>query len=196
MGRLWRFLLEDGWRLEPEGEKGDAGNQSCFGDPEGAPALRGCRADWRRASTSERDSPGGDAGQTRPRDDVKYSATATGTTVAKLVGEVRPVGIAKQRATTEPDIAVFSGEAGPSWSRAKGTPSAVDTAVAMLAGEARPPGIAAQSATTEPELAESPDETGPSGSRAKGDRAAAAADAKSASEARFSRFVNHNATSK
>ena len=34
-------------------------------------------------------------GVARPRDDVKYSATATGTTVAKPVGEARPAGIAK-----------------------------------------------------------------------------------------------------
>ena len=50
-------------------------------------------------------------GLARPRDDVKYSATATGTTVAKPVGDARPVGIAKQRDTTEPDIPVSSGEA-------------------------------------------------------------------------------------
>ena len=48
----------------------------------------------------------------------------------------RPLGIEKHRTTTEPEIAVSSGEA-------------VGTAVAMLADEARPSGVENQSAKTE-----------------------------------------------
>ena len=72
--------------------------------------------------------------------DVLYLPTVV-TAAAMPAGEARPPGIAKQSATAESDIAVSPGEAGPSWPRAKSTPSAVVTAAAMPAGEARPPGI-------------------------------------------------------
>ena len=67
-------------------------------------------------------------------DDV---TNAGDTTVAKTVGESWFHGIAKYSTTTE----VSSGEVGPSWPRARSTPSALDTAVAMPAGEVRPPGV-------------------------------------------------------
>ena len=160
-----------------------------------------------------------------PRDDVKYSATATGTTVAKPVGdgearlpgiaknsattaflgvvltvakhvadgearlpgiaknsattaflgvvltvaksvgdaEARPPEFAKDSAATESKVAVSSGGVGPSWPRAKSTPSAGVAAAARCAGEARPPGIAKQSAPTESDIAGSSGEAGPLG---------------------------------
>ena len=64
---------------------------------------------------------------------------------------------------TEQELAKSSGGVGPSWPRAKSTPSAVDTAVAMPADEARPPGIEKQSATTESDIAVSSDEARPPG---------------------------------
>ena len=75
-------------------------------------------------------------------------------------GEVQPLWIAKHSTTTELNIAVSSGEAGPSWPRAKSTPSAVVTAVGRPAGEARPPRFVKCSVTSEfePGLAESPDQ--------------------------------------
>ena len=80
-------------------------------------------------------------GVARPRGDVKYSATATSTTVAERVGEVRSVGIAKLMGTTEPDTAVSSGEAGPSLSRANHMNSAAAAAAVKSGGRARPPEI-------------------------------------------------------
>ena len=157
---------ENGWRLEPEGGNGDAGNNSFLegipGYPDGegrhdrvhcegaeqigdAPQLWEETVDEELPVPRERVQQGtaeqiGDGPQllarppgiaeqpenaaeavdttkgaksvclARPRDDVKYSATATGTTVAKPVGEARPFGV-MQRDTTEPDIPVSSGEA-------------------------------------------------------------------------------------
>ena len=69
-----------------------------------------------------------------PRDDVKNSATATCTTVAKLVGD----GEAR----------LPSGEDGSSWPGADDTNPRVDATVAKTVGEARPPGIAEHSVTT------------------------------------------------
>ena len=75
-------------------------------------------------------------------------------------GEACPRGIAKQSTTTESDIVVSSGEAGPSWPRANDMNSAAATVAVKSAGEFRPPGIAKHSATTKPELAESSGEAG------------------------------------
>ena len=83
------------------------------------------------------------------------TTSADVTIVAKAVGEARPSGIAKHSTVTEPDIAVSSGEAGPSWRRAHDMNSAAATATAKSAGEARPPRIVKHRATTKPELAES-----------------------------------------
>ena len=63
--------------------------------------------------------------------------------------------IAQQSATTKPELAETSGEAGLFGSKVNGRNSAGITAAAMPAGQAGPPGIAKQSATTKPELAES-----------------------------------------
>ena len=69
-----------------------------------------------------------------PRVDVKNSATATGTTVAKPVddGETR----------------LPSGEDGSCWPIADDTTRRVDATVAKAVGEARPPGIAEHSVAT------------------------------------------------
>ena len=128
-----------------------------------------------------------------PRGDAKYSATATRTTVAKLGGgettpefpkdsattanpvvvssvaesvgdgKVRPPEFAKHNTTTESKVAERSGGAGPTWPRAKSTPSAGVTAAARTAGEARPPGIAKQSASLDSDIAGSSDEARPPG---------------------------------
>ena len=82
--------------------------------------------------------------------------------------DARPRRIAKQSATTELDIAVFSGGAGLSWPRAKSTPSAVVTPVAMPAGEARRPGIEKQGVKTEFDIAVSSGEAGRSWPRVNG----------------------------
>ena len=98
-------------------------------------------------------------GETRPFEFAKDSATiavpVVVPTVAEPVGDgkARPPEFQKHSTTTESNVAVSSGEAGPSWPRAKSTPSARVTAAARPAGEARPPGIAKQSATTDSEIA-------------------------------------------
>ena len=72
--------------------------------------------------------------------------------VAKSSLDARPPGIAKQSATTESKVAVSSGGAGLSWSRARGTTSTADMAAdAKSAVEAGPPGIAKHSAWTNPD---------------------------------------------
>ena len=74
-------------------------------------------------------------------------------------GEARLPGIAKQSATTKPELAESSSGAGPSWSRAKGNSAAAAAAV-KSAGEARFARFVKYSLTSksEPELAESYDE--------------------------------------
>ena len=68
---------------------------------------------------------------------------------AKSAADARPPEIAKQSATTKPELAESSGEAGSLWSRAGGTTNtAAVAAVAMSADEARPSGIAKQRAMT------------------------------------------------
>ena len=74
--------------------------------------------------------------------------------------------MAKQRATTEHELAKSAGEAGSPWFRAGGTNSTAVTADAKLADEARPLGIAKKSAMTKSELAKSSGGAGPSWSRA------------------------------
>ena len=64
----------------------------------------------------------GEAGSVRLGENV--------TAVARPAGGARHIGIAKQSAKIESNVAVSSGEAGPSWSRAKGTTSADVAAVA------------------------------------------------------------------
>ena len=71
--------------------------------------------------------------------------------VTKSCLETRLPGIAKQRATTESDIAVPVGEPGLSWPKDKWTPRAATAAAIEPAGEARPPGITKHCAMTEPE---------------------------------------------
>ena len=68
----------------------------------------------------------------------------------------RHLGIAKQSATTRPELAKSSSGAGPSWSRANGTNRAAATAAVKCAGETRPSRIVKYSATSESgsELAE------------------------------------------
>ena len=100
--------------------------------------------------------------------------SAAATAAVKSAGEARPPGIAKQSATTEPELAESADDAGPSWSRANGN-SAAATAAVESSGTALSTRIAKQSSTTVPELAESSDESGPSWSRANGDSAADAA---------------------
>ena len=79
-------------------------------------------------------------------------------TVAESVGdgEARPPEFEKHSTTTESNVAVSSGEAGPSWPKASGR----NRAATASAGKARPPGIAKQSATTKPELVKASDEAG------------------------------------
>ena len=56
---------------------------------------------------------------------------------AQLASLLRPLGVAKQSATTKPELAKSSGEAGSPWCRAGGKNSAAATADAMPADEAR-----------------------------------------------------------
>ena len=96
-------------------------------------------------------------------------SSAAATADAIPAGEARPHGIAMQSATTKPELAESSGEAGSPWSRAGGTTSTDATAaVANSADVAQPPGFAKHSATTESALAVSPGDAGSSGSRAGG----------------------------
>ena len=113
--------------------------------------------------------------------------------VAKSCLDTRPVGIAKQRAATESDVAVSVGDAGLSWPREKWTPSASAAAAIKLVGEARPLGITKRGAVTEREVAESSSGVGPSWSRAHGS-AAAVADVKSAGKDRPLRIAEQSAT--
>ena len=69
-------------------------------------------------------------------------------TVAKTVGEARPLGVAQYSTTTESEVEL-SGEAGLSRSGADVTTSACVTTVAKTVGEPQPPGIAKNSTTTE-----------------------------------------------
>ena len=160
MARLWRFLLEDGWRLEPEGKKETLTTVVSNGrhERETVQAVTlVCRERVQQLTAEQIGNV--------PRDDVEYIATATGTTVARSVGdrENRPHEFEKHGTTTESRVAVSSGGVGPSWPRAKSTPSAGVTAAARLAGEAGPPGIAKQSVTTESDNAGSSDEARPPG---------------------------------
>ena len=91
-----------------------------------------------------------EAGPSRPRANGR---TAVDTAVARLADDARPPRTAEHSATTNSDIAVSAGEAGPSWSRASGMNSAAATAAVKSAGEARPPRIAKYGAKKESELA-------------------------------------------
>ena len=116
-----------------------------------------------------------------PRDDVKYSATATGTIVAKPVGdgEARLPGIAKNSATTA--VLVVA----PTVARSVGD------------GETRPHGIAKQSAMTDSDVSVSSDKVGLSWSKANGmNSAAGSAAVKSAGEARPHGVAKQSATTK
>ena len=89
-----------------------------------------------------------------------------------------------------------SSGAGPSWPRAKSTPSAGVTAAARLAGGAWPPGVGKQSATTESDIAKSSDEAGPSWPKARArDGVAATAAVKLFGEARPPGIAKHSAVS-
>ena len=72
------------------------------------------------------------------------------TAAVKSVGEARPPGVAKQSATTEPELVGSCGGAGPSWSRAYGN-SAADAAAVKSAGETRSSRIVKYSVTSESE---------------------------------------------
>ena len=135
------------------------------------------------------------AGEARPPGIAKQRAT-TESDIAGSSDDARPPGTDKQGATTESDIAVSLGEAGPSRPRAIGRNSAGSTAVAMPAGEARHLGIAKQSATTKPEFAESSGGAGSHGSKVGGmtNAAVAAAVANSADEGRPPGVAKHSAT--
>ena len=74
-------------------------------------------------------------------------------------GEAQPPGVAKQCATTKPELAKSSGGAGPYVSRANGRNSAGITGAAMPPGEARPPMFVKYSVTSK--TAESSDEAEP-----------------------------------
>ena len=65
------------------------------------------------------------------------SCRVTESDIAGSSDEARPPGIEKQGATTDFDIAVSSGEAGPSWPKASGNGAAA-TAAVKSAGETRP----------------------------------------------------------
>ena len=74
------------------------------------------------------------------------------TAVAMLTGKARPPGSVKQSATTKPELAESSGEAGSPWSKAAGTTNTTAVAaVANSANEARPSGFAKDGVTTESE---------------------------------------------
>ena len=95
--------------------------------------------------------------------------STSSTTTAKSVGEAQPPRLAKKwSASTESELAKFSGESGSSWSRANGTTNATATAVEKSAGDARSPGIAKCSATTEFVLVKSSGEAGTSCTAATG----------------------------
>ena len=79
--------------------------------------------------------------------------------VARFDEGARPPGIVKKGATTDSEIAMSSGEDGPSWSRANGRNSAT-VAVARFDEGARPPGIVKKGATTDSEIAMSSGEDG------------------------------------
>ena len=116
--------------------------------------------------------------------------SAAATAAVKSAGKARPPRLAKQSATTEPELAESSDEAGPFWSKAN-VNSAAATVAVKSAGEAQPSSIAKQSATTEPELVQSCGGAGPSWSRAFGNSAADAAAVKSAGETRSPRIVKY-----
>ena len=81
--------------------------------------------------------------------------STSSTTTAKSVGEAQPPRLAKKwSASTESELAKFSGESGSSWSRANGTTSVSLPAVEEYVGEARSPGIAKCSATDVDEILE------------------------------------------
>ena len=85
-------------------------------------------------------------GESGPHDVDSTAVTAA----VKSAGEARHPEMAKQSATTKPELAESSGEAGSHWSRSGGqTNTAAAAAVANSADEARPPGFAKHSAKTE-----------------------------------------------
>ena len=95
--------------------------------------------------------------------------SAVATAAAKSAGGAQPLEIAKQSATTKPELVESSGEAGSPWSKAGGTTkTAVVAAVAMPVDEARPPGFTKHSTSTQSDIAVSSGEAGLSGSRANG----------------------------
>ena len=165
-----RFLLEDGWRLEPEWEKEmlvtkvvSNGVECVSGYPDGEGRHE------RETDEAVTPVPRERVRQLTPsRPKANGSNKAAATAAVKSAGEARPHGIAKQSATTKPELAKTSGGAGSPWSRAGGTNSAVATADAMPADEARLPGCARRSTTTESALAVSPGDAGSSGSSVQG----------------------------
>ena len=114
-------------------------------------------------------------GNVPPRDDVPFSATATSSTVAKLVGdsEARPPEFAKDSAATAflvvvPTVArsVGDGETQPPEFAKDSATTAVLEVVPTVAesvgyGEARPPEFAKHSTTTESKVAVSSGGAGP-----------------------------------
>ena len=68
---------------------------------------------------------------------AKSTPSARVTAAARPAGEVRPPGIAKLSATTKPELAKSSGEAGSPWSRVAGKNSSAASADAMPTDEAR-----------------------------------------------------------
>ena len=66
---------------------------------------------------------------------AKYGTTsADATAFAKLAGEARLPGTSKHSASTESELVVSSGEAGPFWSRAKGTTRQQSQSMLMKVG--------------------------------------------------------------
>ena len=109
--------------------------------------------------------------------------------VAESVAETQPLEIAKNRATTETELAVSAGAAGSSGLGKQDTTVDAVTAVAKSVCEARPLEIAKHSTFTESELAVSSREAGDTTS------AAATTATQSVAEAQPSEIAMHSATS-
>ena len=131
--RLWLFLQEDvRWREPPEGEEEAPETGVVADEVEGVSVEAETLVPRERVRQLTAEQVGN-----VPRVDVKYSASITGTTVARSVGvgETRPPEFAKDSATT-PALTVVATVA-----RSCGD------------GETRPPEFAKDSATTESNVA-------------------------------------------
>ena len=123
-----RPLQEDVLRLEPEGRTEtletkvvSLGVEGVYVDSNGGAELNGDAPQFREETVDEEllvpckrvQQLTPEQFWDVPRDDVKYSAAAAGTTVTKSVsdGKARPPDIEKHSTTTESNVAASSGEA-------------------------------------------------------------------------------------